>query len=224
MAAAATAGVTGFGSFPSLRAKRSNPESPATLDCFVACAPRNDDGQESAGLTFTGPCRGPHRVSTTLAQDNTPSRPIEAAASAKKFCAVAACVDSHQPPAAMNTSRAVCASTGPSTLAAPCEEKYIAVASPMKAYIGAAVDRYCRLAARTLASSVKMLTQRSGKIAMMFATTPTEANETSPAIQAIRRARATRSAPTAMPTIGTEAIPTANATDVSMNSSRAPMP
>ena len=31
-------------------------------------------------------------------------------------------------------------------------------------------------------------------------------------------------APIAMPTIGTDAMPTANATDVSMNSSRAPMP
>ena len=33
-----------------------------------------------------------------------------------------------------------------------------------------------------------------------------------------------RSAPIAMPTIGTEAMPTANAIEVSMNSSRAPMP
>ena len=32
------------------------------------------------------------------------------------------------------------------------------------------------------------------------------------------------STPTAMPIIGTEAIPTANATEVSMNSSRAPIP
>ena len=43
----------------------------------------------------------------------------------EEVCAVASCVDSHQPPAAMKISRAVCASTGPSTLAAPCEEKYI---------------------------------------------------------------------------------------------------
>ena len=41
---------------------------------------------------------------------------------------------------------------------------------------------------------------------------------------AIRRARATRPAPIAIPIIGTEAMPTANASDVSMNSSRAPMP
>ncbi len=41
----------------------------------------------------------------------------------KKSAAVALCVDSHQPPTAMNTSRAVCASTGPITLAAPCDEK-----------------------------------------------------------------------------------------------------
>ena len=62
--------------------------------------------------------------------------------------------------------------------------------SPMKAYIGAAVDRYCRLAARTPASPVKMLTQRSGKIAMKVAIEPTETNAIAPAVQAIRRARA----------------------------------
>ena len=94
----------------------------------------------------------------------------------------------------------------------------------MKAYIGAAVDRYCWLAARTPASPVKMLTQRSGKIAMKVAIAPTETNETKPAVQAIRRARAMRCAPIAMPIIGTEAMPTANAIDVSRNSSRAPMP
>ena len=93
----------------------------------------------------------------------------------------------------MKTSRAVCASTGPITLAAPCDEKYIDEARPMKAYIGAAVDRYCRLAARTLASLVKMLTQRSGNNATKVATAPTETNETHPAIQAMRRARAMRS-------------------------------
>ena len=124
----------------------------------------------------------------------------------------------------MNTSRALCASTGPTTFAAPCEEKYIDIASPMKAYIGAAVDRYCRLAARTVASPVKILTQRSGKTAMMLAIAPTETNEIRPAVQAMRRARAIRAAPIAMPIIGTEAMPIENATDVSMNSSRAPMP
>ena len=45
-----------------------------------------------------------------------------------------------------------------------------------------------------------------------------------PAIQAIRRARAMRPAPIDMPIIGTEAMPTANAIEVSMNSSLAPMP
>ena len=94
----------------------------------------------------------------------------------------------------------------------------------MKAYIGAAIDRYCRLAARTLGSSVKMLTQRSGNIAITVAKTPTDTKATQPAIQAIRRARATRCAPIAIPTIGTEAMPTENAIPVSMNSSRAPMP
>src|SRR2546421_11836508 len=98
---------------------------------------------------------------------------MEAAASLKKSCAAALCVDSHQPPVPMNNSRAVCASTGPTTLAAPCDEKYIDEARPMNAYIGAAVDRYCRLAARTPASPVKMLTQRSGKIAIKVAMAPT---------------------------------------------------
>ena len=64
----------------------------------------------------------------------------------------------------------------------------------------------------------------SGNTAMKLATAPTETNATSPAIQQIRRARAIRCAPIAMPTIGTEAMPTANAIEVSMNSSRAPMP
>src|ERR1700735_5273059 len=99
----------------------------------------------------------------------------------------------------MNSSRAVWANTGPSTLAAPCDEKYIDEASPMKAYIGAAVDRYWWLAARTLASLVKMLTQRSGKIEMKVPIAPTETNEIVPAVQAIRRARATRPAPIDMP-------------------------
>ena len=70
-----------------------------------------------------GRCFGPHRVNITLTQDSTPSNTIEAAASMKKSCAVASCVDSHQPPVPMNNSRAVCASTGPITLAAPCDEK-----------------------------------------------------------------------------------------------------
>ena len=61
-------------------------------------------------------------------------------------------------------------------------------------------------------------------MAMKVPITPTETKDSVPAVQAIRRARAIRSAPTAMPIIGTEAMPTANATDVSMNSSRAPMP
>ena len=85
----------------------------------------------------------------TLPQDNTPSITIDDAARTKKFAAVASCVDRYQPPIAMKTSRPLCASTGPTTLAAPCEEKYIDEANPMNAYIGAAVDRYCRLAART---------------------------------------------------------------------------
>ena len=61
-------------------------------------------------------------------------------------------------------------------------------------------------------------------MAMKVPITPTETKDSEPAVQAIRRARAIRSAPIAMPIIGTEAMPTANAIDVSMNSSRAPMP
>src|SRR5580692_6161565 len=118
------------------------------------------DSAGRACITASG--FGPHRVRITLEQESTPSTPIEAAARAKKFAALPSCVDSHQPPMPMNNSRAVCASTGPTIFAAPCEEKYIDMASPMKAYIGATVERYCRLAARTPASPVKMLTQMSG--------------------------------------------------------------
>src|SRR6202022_1536108 len=143
-----------------------------------------------------------------------PSTAIEAAARAKKFAAVAPCIDSHQPPSPINNSRALCASTGPTTLAAPWDEKYIDIARPMNAYIGAAVDRYCRLAARTPGSLVKISTQRSGKIAITGPTRPTDTKDTQPAISAIRRARATCRAPIAIPTIGTDAIPTANAIDV----------
>src|ERR1700692_1767362 len=175
-------------------------------------------------MTATNSRFGPHRVRITLEHDNTPSTTIEAAASAKKFAAVASWVDSHQPPSPINNSRALCASTGPSTFAAPCEEKYIDDARPMKPYIGAAVARYCRLAAITPASLVKILTQISGNIAIRSEIAPTAANETVPAVQAIRRARAIRRAPTAMPIIGTEAIPNANETDVSKYSSRAPIP
>src|SRR5260370_41056194 len=90
-----------------------------------------------AGLACgTGPAFGPQRVKTTLEADNTPSTPIDAAASAKKFAAVALCVDSHQPPNAMNVSRAHRARTRPTTLAAPCGEKYSDNASPMNAYNG----------------------------------------------------------------------------------------
>src|SRR6185312_16186557 len=180
---------------------------------------------DSTGCTVGATTRlGPQRVRITLAQDRLPSTTIDAAASTKKPCALAPCVDSHQPPSAMNTSRAVCASTGPTIFAAPCDEKYIALASPMKPYHGAAVARYCRLAVSTSWSRVKILTQRSGKIAMITAIPPTEKKASDPAVQATRRARATFPPPIAMPIIGTEAMPNENDSDVSRNSSRAPMP
>src|SRR5258706_3451465 len=114
--------------------------------CFAS--PRNDS--HGRGLTYdnagraAGTCAGfgPHLVRITLVQDSTPSTTIEAEASTKKSCAVALWFDSHQPPVPRNSNRAVCAITGPITLAAPCDEKYIDDARPMKAYIGAAVDRY----------------------------------------------------------------------------------
>ena len=81
-----------------------------------------------------------------------------------------------------------------------------------------------RLVARTLGSLVKILTQRSGKIAASVPIAPMERNVTKPAVHAMRRARAIFPAPIAIPTIGTEAIPKANAIDVSKNSSRAPIP
>src|SRR3954462_8225650 len=118
---------------------------------------------DNAGRTFaTATALGSHLVRKTLAADSTPSTTIEDAANVKKFPELALCIDSHQPPPATNTSRAVWASTGPKTFAAPCDEKYIEIDRPMKAYIGAAVERYCRLAARTPGSCVKMSTQRSG--------------------------------------------------------------
>ena len=90
------------------------------MDCFA----RNDEHHDNAGRTAgAGRGFGPHRVSITLTHDSTPSNTIEDAASMKKFCAVAPCVDSHQPPVPINNSRAVCANTGPITLAAPCDEK-----------------------------------------------------------------------------------------------------
>src|SRR5258708_3162412 len=110
------------------------------MDCFVACAPLhkrfafvagNDDRQDNAGRAAgTCACFGPHLVRITLAQDSTPSTTIEAEGSTKKSCAVALWVDSPQPPVPMNNSRAVCAMTGPITLAAPCDEKYIDDARP----------------------------------------------------------------------------------------------
>ena len=157
-------------------------------------------------------------------QDSTPSTTIEAAASAKKFCAVASCVDSHQPPVPMNNSRAVCAITGPITLAAPCDEKYIDDERPMKAYIGAAVDRYCRLAARTLASPVKMIDPDVGENGDEARDRADRDERDEARGPGDPRARAIRSAPIAMPIIGTEAMPTENEIDVSMNSSRAPIP
>ena len=78
---------------------------------------------DNAGFTTGTGCFGPQRVNITLRHDSMPSNTMEAAASLKKSCAVASCVDSHQPPVPINSSRAVWASTGPITLAAPCDEK-----------------------------------------------------------------------------------------------------
>ena len=53
---------------------------------------------------------------------------------------------------------------------------------------------------------------------------PTMMLAAAPAVHATCRARVTSPAPIAMPTIGTEATPNANAIGVSKNSSREPMP
>ena len=169
---------------------------------------------------------GPQRVRTTLAQDSTPSTHHRAAASAKKFCAVASCVDSHQPPARdEDQPRGLRQHRAQHLGRALRGEIHRRCDRPMKAYIGAAVDRYCRLAARTPASSGEDVDPEVGedRDEGRRSRRPTT-NDTAPAIQAMRRARAIRPAPIAMPIIGTEAMPTANAIDVSMNSSRAPMP
>ncbi len=50
----------------------------------------------------------------------------------------------------------------------------------------------------------------SGKIAKNPPKKPTIANDTPPAVHAMRRARAIRPAPIDMPIIGTDAMPTAN--------------
>src|SRR6185436_7471461 len=88
-----------------------------------AALPGYSAAADSAGRICMAASRfGPHRVRMTLPQDSTPSSTIEDAASTKKFAAVAAWVDRYQPPTAMKSSRPLCASTGPTTLAAPCEE------------------------------------------------------------------------------------------------------
>ena len=94
----------------------------------------------------------------------------------------------------------------------------------MKAYIGAAVDRYCRLAARTLGIVGEEVDPDVGEYGNEGRDRADRNERDEPRDPGDPRARAIRSAPIAMPTIGTEAMPTAKTTDVSMNSSRAPMP
>ena len=94
----------------------------------------------------------------------------------------------------------------------------------MNAYIGAAVERYCRLVARTLVILREDVDPEIREDRDDRGDRADRDEGDRPAVQAIRRARSIRPAPIAMPTIGTEAIPTENATDTSRNSSRAPMP
>jgi hypothetical protein len=86
-------------------ARRSNRISDA-LDCpsLSSGAPSRRPGARNEITTAPAAppaqrCFGPHRVSITLTHDSTPSSTIDAPRSVKKFCAVAPCVDSHQPPA-----------------------------------------------------------------------------------------------------------------------------
>ena len=173
------------------------------------------------GPSLRYPLLGPHRVRTTLAADSTPSTTIDAAAKVKKFAAVASCVDSQPPPAATNTSRAVCASTGPKTFAAPCEEKS-SRSTPDERIHWRCGRQNCRLAARTPGSWVKISTQRSGRSrSRRRRGRPTQPNATRDHCDP--PGRATWPPPIAIPTIGTDAMPTANASEVSMISSRAPI-
>ncbi len=95
----------------------------------------------------------------------------------------------------------------------------------MKAYIGAAVARYCRLARAHAGVAGEDVDPKVGENRDQGgdgADRHEADGARGPRLSAARGAM--RSAPIAIPIIGTEAIPTANAIEVSMNSSRAPMP
>src|SRR6185312_4431979 len=113
--------------------------------------------------------------------------------------------------------RAVDASTGPPTLAAPCEEKYNATPSPKKPNAGPAQAKYNDAAAVTPGSLVNSEIHSDGLIATMAPTRPTVSVAAAPVVHATRRARVTRPAPIAMPTIGVDATPNANAIGISRN-------
>jgi hypothetical protein len=64
-----------------------------------------------------------HRVSKTVPAVANPNTTMAAPTSANNVQAGAPADDSHQPPMATIASLALDASTGPPTLAAPCDEK-----------------------------------------------------------------------------------------------------
>ncbi len=76
----------------------------------------------------------------------------------------------------------------------------------------------------TPGSLVNSETQSDGITATISPMAPTVMAAAMPAVHATCRARVTRPAPIAMPTIGTEATPKAKAIGVSRNSIREPLP
>ena len=135
-------------------------ELPGVLDrrCAAGCDGADDRGQMDLGVAgdaedaeprrrliwgrrrhAAGTAFGPHRVSTTLSADSTPSSTIEAAASRRTRRRRRGSTSATSRRRRRTTAARSAPAPGPSTLAAPCDEKYIEIDSPMKAYIGAAV-------------------------------------------------------------------------------------
>jgi hypothetical protein len=116
------------------------------------------------------------------------------------------------------------ASTGPSTLPAPCDAKNSVSPRPKNGKAGPARRRYWSAAASTGAWSLNTPDHRRGTSATTSPIAPSSAAEAAAAVHATRRARAVSPRPIARPTIGTAATPMPKAIGTSMNSSRAPMP
>ena len=168
---------------------------------------------------------GPHRVRTTLAADSTPSTTIDAAASAKKFAGVG--MVHRQPPAAgghehqprglrqhrsENLRRSL---RGKIHRDRQADE---GVHRRRGRQILPAGGAHAGVAGEDVDPEIGEDRDHGGNEPDRH-----ESNAARDPAQSAARARR-GPAPIAIPTIGTDAIPTANAIEVSMNSSRAPMP